>query len=348
MVSNPVKPATSGLSIQREAPSKTARINYPDLDLMKLAMAFFVVEIHTRPLRDVFVLETIVEGLDVLAVPFFFSASAFPCFKGLSVGDFAVSGSKGSVRVRKTMGKLLQLYITWTVVFLPVTVFGAALQGTGILDGFVSFARGTLLIGESFCSWPLWYLLASVVAFALVYLLLRAGVAPRHILVASSALLLSGYLLTKLLAWNGAPPVVAFPVKACFAVFGTTRNGLFEGFFFVAVGAALGMRHERLAGLPVAGVVAGVVLGILGCMFISNDAHLPFCACAGICAFLLSIRRCGAELRPHVVARNASTAIYLVHSSSPWYLSTAVPSRIFRKFKLTPICPSACLQAAVG
>ena len=170
-----MKPATSGLSIQREAPSKTARINYPDLDLMKLAMAFFVVEIHTRPLRDVFILETIVEGLDVLAVPFFFIASAFLCFKGLSVGDFVVSGSKGSVRVRKTMGKLLQLYITWTVVFLPVTVFGAALQGTGVLDGFVSFARGALLIGENFCSWPLWYLLASVVAFALVYLLLRGG-----------------------------------------------------------------------------------------------------------------------------------------------------------------------------
>ena len=29
-------------------------------------------------------------------------------------------------------------------------------------------------------------------------------------------------------------------------------------------------------------------------------------------------------------------------------IKLAVPSRIFRKFKLTPIYPSACLQAAVG
>lgn len=28
------------------------RINYPDLDVMKLLMAFLVVEIHTRPLMD--------------------------------------------------------------------------------------------------------------------------------------------------------------------------------------------------------------------------------------------------------------------------------------------------------
>lgn len=129
----------------------------------------------------------------------------------------------------------------------------------------------------------------------------------------SATLLLMGGLLTRLLAWDGAPLVVAFPVKAYFAVFVTTRNGLFEGFFYIAVGALLGMRHTRLGELSVAGLAAGAVLGILGCMFIGNGAHLPFCACAGICVFLLSIRRCGAKLRPHVAARNASTVIYLVH-----------------------------------
>ena len=56
-------------------PAKTPRVNYPHLALMKLVMAFFVVEIHTRPLRDVPAAEFIVEGIEVLAVPFFFIAS---------------------------------------------------------------------------------------------------------------------------------------------------------------------------------------------------------------------------------------------------------------------------------
>lgn len=112
---------------------------------------------------------------------------------------------------------------------------------------------------------------------------------------------------------DGLTGFLALPVKAYFAVFGNTRNGLFEGFFYVAVGAVLGMRHERIGKLPLAGLIISALLGVLGCMFISNDAHLPFCACASICVFLLSVRRCGADLRPHVTARNASAIIYLVH-----------------------------------
>ena len=290
-----------------------SRVNYPDLDLMKLLMAFFVVEIHTRPLRDLPAAEFIVEGIEVLAVPFFFIASAFLCFRGLSGEGFATAESRGAVRVRKTAGKLLRLYLTWTVLFLPVTVFGDALQGKSLLGAVASFVKGTLFVGENFCSWPLWYLLASVVAFVLVYLCLRGGVASRRLLVVSAGFLLAGYLLMLLKGWADAPAVVALPVKAYFAVFSNVRNGLFEGFFYVAVGAVLGMRHERLGGLPVAGLVAATTFGVLGCMFVSNDAHLPFCVAASAGVFLLSVRRHGAELKPHVAARNASTIIYLVH-----------------------------------
>ena len=292
---------------------KAKRVNYPDLDLMKLLMAFFVVEIHTRPLRDVPAAEFIVEGIEVLAVPFFFIASAFLCFRGLSGEDFATAESRGAVRVRKTTGKLLRLYLTWTVLFLPVTVFGDVLRGKDLLGSIVSFIKGTLFVGENFCSWPLWYLLASVVAFALVYLCLRGGVASRRLLVVSASFLLAGYLLMLLKSWGDAPVVIALPVKAYFAVFSNVRNGLFEGFFYFAVGAVLGMRHERLGRLPVAALVAVTILGVLGCMFVSNDAHLPFCVAASVGVFLLSVRRQGAELKSHVAARNASTIIYLVH-----------------------------------
>ena len=114
-------------------------------------------------------------------------------------------------------------------------------------------------------------------------------------------------------SWADAPAALSLPVKAYFAVFNNVRNGLFEGFFYVAVGAVLGMRHERLNRLPLAGLVGATILSVLGCMFVSNNAHLPFCACASIGIFLLSIRRFGVDCRPHVAARNASTIIYLVH-----------------------------------
>lgn len=155
--------------------SKSFRANYPDLDAMKLLMALLVVEIHTRPLRCISEAEFVIEGFESLAVPFFFVASAFLCFRGLHKEDFTAADSKASVRVRKTTGKLMRLYLTWTALFLPITVFGDFLFGRGPLISVAYFVRGTLFVGENFCSWPLWYLLASVVAFALVYFCLRGG-----------------------------------------------------------------------------------------------------------------------------------------------------------------------------
>lgn len=57
------------------------RVNYPDLDLMKLLLALLVVEIHTRPLMGFHFAEIVIEGIEVLAVPFFFLASG-PLFSG--------------------------------------------------------------------------------------------------------------------------------------------------------------------------------------------------------------------------------------------------------------------------
>ena len=151
------------------------RVNYPDLDVVKLLMAFLVVEIHTRPLMGFPFAERIIEGIDVIAVPFFFLASAFLCFRGLDEASFADKALPGAARVRRTIGKLLRLYLTWTVLFLPVTIFGSVIHGDGLVHALAIFARGMLFIGENYYSWPLWYLLASVVGFALVYICLRGG-----------------------------------------------------------------------------------------------------------------------------------------------------------------------------
>lgn len=289
------------------------RVNYPDLDVMKLVMAFFVVEIHTRPFLGWPAIELLVEGLEVVAVPFFFLASAFLCFRGLTLNDFASYGSKGAVRVRRTIGKLLWLYLVWTALYLPVTIYGDLLTGKGLIQSVGLFVRGTVFVGENFCSWPLWYLLASVLAFSLVYLFFRGGVSLKRTISIAAVLLVMGYLIKLAQGWSDAPAPMALSIKIYSAIFVNTRNGLFEGFFYVAVGALLGMRFQRLESVSLGGLISGLIVGFAGCTFVSGDAHLPFCVCASLCAFVLSVRRSGADLRPHVGARNASTVIYLTH-----------------------------------
>lgn len=73
------------------------------------------------------------------------------------------------------------------------------------------------------------------------------------------------------------------------------------------------MRFQRLESVPLGGLISGLIVGFAGCTFVSGDAHLPFCVFASLCTFILSVRRSGADLRPYVGARNASTVIYLTH-----------------------------------
>ena len=107
-------------------------------------------------------------------------------------------------------------------------------------------ARGFFLLGEGRLSWPLWYLLASVVGFILVYIMLRKGMSSRNILGISFLFLLVGFGLSLLLKWEGAPTAISLPVKIYSLTFGNTRNGLFEGFFYIALGMCFGMNPESI------------------------------------------------------------------------------------------------------
>ena len=86
-----------------------------------------------------------------------------------------VAISAGTERVRNTIIKLLRLYLIWTLLYLPLTIFGNVLLGKNLLHGSLSFIRGTLFVGENYYSWPLWYLLASIVGFTLVFICLHRG-----------------------------------------------------------------------------------------------------------------------------------------------------------------------------
>lgn len=276
-------------------------------------MALLVVEIHTRPLIGFQFAEIAIEGIDVLAVPFFFLASGFLCFRGLSYASFGEATRAGAERVRNTIVKLLRLYLIWTLFYFPITIFGNVLLGNSFLHASLSFVRGTLFVGENHYSWPLWYLLASVVGFTMVYICLRREVDFKTIIPFSLFLLLLGFGITYVQGWDGAPVYLSVPIKIYCRVFGSSRNGLFEGFFYIAVGAAFGLKWDQLNKTPVFLEVVAIILGLTGNFLVSNDAHLPFCVIASLGLFLLSVRRHGTNLDSHTRARRMSTIIYLVH-----------------------------------
>lgn len=145
-----------------------------------------------------------------------------------------------------------------------------------------------------------------------LYLSLQGG-RFKTIIPFSLFLLLLGFGITYVQSWDGASIYLSVPIKIYCHVFGSSRNGLFEGFFYIAVGAAFGMKWDQLNKVPVFPEVVAVTLGLAGIFLVSNDAHLPFCVIASIGLFLLSVRRHGTILNSHARARRMSTIIYLVH-----------------------------------
>lgn len=280
---------------------------YPLLDAMKLLMALAVVEIHTKPAgvpdgpAGDFLLAA--EGV---VVPFFFIASGFLCFRSVGVADLA-PGGPGERRARGACLRLLRLYAVWSLVYLPVSFFGLWLQGASPLKGALLLARGFLVVGENWCSWPLWYLLASAVGFALAWLMLRGGVPLRRILAASAALCVLGWGMEALYASGVAPEPLAKLLSLYFKAFVNVRNGLFEGFFYVVLGMCMGVRREGLVSLPAAVPAAVFAAAFAGCALVTPDQHLPFCALASAGLLLLSTRRAAGEGLPAL--RRASTVI---------------------------------------
>lgn len=192
--------------------------------------------------------------------------------------------------MRSTISKFVWLYFAWFLVYIPIDCLGYWLDGVSLIKAMVLEARGFFLLGEGRLSWPLWYLLASVVGFILVYTMLRKGMSSRNILGISFLFLLGGFGLSLLLKWEGAPTAISLPVKIYSLMFGNTRNGLFEGFFYIALGMYFGMNPESIQNIDVKVITAAIATGVLGCFYVSSDQHLLFCALIAGGIVLLSIR----------------------------------------------------------
>ena len=153
--------------------SNALRQNYYRLDYLKLFCAFVVIAIHTSPLLALseFADHIFDDCFTVYAVPIFYACTGFL----LIVNGNEENSISLRHHIRKTIKKVVRLYLIWTAVYMPLTIYGWTvnknLYSDSIAISAVKFIRSFLFVGENYYSWTLWYLNGLIVALLIIYVL---------------------------------------------------------------------------------------------------------------------------------------------------------------------------------
>jgi len=102
----------------------TQGANYKLIDLLKFICAFLVIGIHTRPLQAISNVadEIFYHDISNYAVPFFYACTGYFWVAGSAEGSL---NERLSVRIKK----VLRLYIRWSIIYVPLTLYGWRMEG---------------------------------------------------------------------------------------------------------------------------------------------------------------------------------------------------------------------------
>lgn len=206
---------------------------YAAIDIGKYVSALLVLAIHTYPFEEIspvfntFFISTICR----LAVPFFFAVSAFFFFKKYEGKDF-----EDTKPLFNYIRRILVLYLVWTVIYLPYTIWNYASTGFSWYN-IISYLRDVVLNGSYY---HLWFLPALIWGMLIVfYALKKLGAKKTGILVL--VLYLVGYLIN---IW--APVWEKMPyVSILYGFFSKTLVTSRDGFFFAPMFLYLGYLFAR-------------------------------------------------------------------------------------------------------
>lgn len=213
---------------------------FPAIDVTKLFCAILVVVIHTGPLSSInkYLDYGLVQCIARIAVPFFFVASGYFCFRKTQLENFELKTSLSYVK------RIFFLYIIWSAIYLPQVGYNIYKHEKGIVYGILSSMHIFIFSGYD----HLWYLLATAIAVTIISFALHKNVKPNELLIAGCVLYSVGLLgqsyFELLRPLEGTVLWKIFQLYA--EVFQTTRNGLFEGILFVGIGAMFAYRKIEI------------------------------------------------------------------------------------------------------
>lgn len=301
----------------------TMSSNINSFDLAKFVMAYLVVAIHCG-IREY---SELAYKLFDLSVPVFFTISGFLLYRKITTGG-----------VLLYVKRLLFMYAVYTIIYMPLTIWGV--RTMSICDASISITQGILIMGENFCSWPLWYLWALIFGTIIVWLFSKCRVSVEGIAVLGVVLVFCARFMDALRPISGSIIAKADStmIEWYYRVFLTTRNGLFVAVPYLSLGLLLAKYKEGIMSQKWQIIVA--LFLSMGCYLL----RIPYAAnLTAFCIVALLLMWKLPDSTYFKKLRNISTLAYFLHMYFVFFLSGRFPNFLIYWF-VSAICVTAlCL-----
>jgi peptidoglycan/LPS O-acetylase OafA/YrhL len=232
-------------------------------------------------------------------VPFFFLASGFLLGQKINPAD-----ESGKIRqvVAAYLRRIIKLYLTWSVIYLPLALCEFVPGETSAVSFAAVYLFKLLFVGEHYNSWMLWYLLAVIYALLLLLLLMHLRVSKKWIYAIAIFFILIVFGINALQNYVGEG-VLPYVLELCIA-----NSRLLSGFFYLLTGMLLAekeVRPEISFLLLAAGFCWNLLAG-------AEPYSMPVAICAVGLFCIAKQMKCN-DSSVYVALRRMSTVIYLIH-----------------------------------
>ncbi len=287
---------------------KNNRKEFTGVDKIKFIMAAIVVAAHTHPFEGIdnnSAMFKVWEAVVQLAVPYFFIASGYFLFLKLTKNPDKII----QLQHLKSYGKRIAfLYISWTIIYLPITIWKFFNNDLYYTTDFLLFLRGFFLLGENYYSWPLWYLLSMIYSLGIIYILKKLSLGIKAIFFISLTIFCFSILINYVgmaEIWN--EELSKFRV-AVTSSFGTGR--LFSGVLYIIIGAFFAKQQPRLTVVMIVFIyTVAIMLQIWRIPFLSELLFVLFPAAI----FIASLNFGDGKVQIAYFFRKCSTVMFFTH-----------------------------------
>ena len=281
---------------------------YKIVDILKIIFAILVVLVHTIP-NIVVTDKKILQFTSLilrLPVPYFFLASGF--FVGLKMKKCS-GGVEEDEIINSRAKKSLKLYLIWSLIYLPISIYGLTINNRNIGYDIMSLLRGILIVGENYDSWPLWYLLS--MTYSLVFIKYMNKIIkkdkPKYIIVIMTFLL--SQLITFLVQEKANLSGIAYYIAKLLS-YTLVSGRMFTGIIYIFIG----MKISNYESIKIDNKLCMIIIITLGILYSFVNKYIqPFIILGvSIFTFILSINIKNIKINTNNI-RLTSIVIYFTH-----------------------------------